>query len=110
MYEARCKLWKLEDNGKNEGKKTYVEYGVNNLRIKRDKTTGKTRILCRGDANGKVNVNFAVHKALDVKVEKTYLHFLGFDEAGQPLPLRVRVKTLDGAKQLKEEIDAVVPR
>ncbi|KAL7004372.1 hypothetical protein EMMF5_006063 [Cystobasidiomycetes sp. EMM_F5] len=107
LAEGRVKLYKMEER---EGRKEYVEHGVNIVKVKRDGSTGKLRLLGRNDANGRVNVNFSLSSptsSMNLKVEKAFLSLLGFDK-GSPCPMRFRFKNAEGASSFKAALESAV--
>lgn len=97
LHEARTKLWKLA-----EGK--WQDLGVCNLKLKKRQDSNKVRVLARNAVNGSVALNFFLYKALKVTQDKNVLTFLGFEDA-KPCNLRCKVKTNDGAQELKEALE-----
>lgn len=53
LHSTKCKVYKLTDKG---GKKEWADLGVGYLKIKKDRTTGKHRLLCRNEASARVTI------------------------------------------------------
>ncbi|PKI82812.1 hypothetical protein MVES1_003760 [Malassezia vespertilionis] len=96
LHEARTKIWKL-DGG------SWQDLGVTIFRIKKNKDTGKSRVLARNAVNGNVVLNFLLYSGLKVTVDKTVLSFVGLMDA-KPSSLRCKVKTAHGAVSLKDAL------
>lgn len=98
LHEVRCKMWYL-DQGK------WNDLGIGSLKVKRNKTTNKRRVLVRNEGNGKVTVNFLLLASFKAKQEKTVVSFLGFDPTGKPTNYRCKIKTEDAAQELKSVLE-----
>jgi len=81
--------------------------GVGYLKIKKDKLTGKYRLLCRNEASARVTLNFALFSTFSSSLDKKSLVFLGF-EGTEPTSFRCRASTVDQAQEMKQKIDEVV--
>ncbi|SPO25433.1 uncharacterized protein UTRI_03149_B [Ustilago trichophora] len=99
LFEARAKIWRLDMETK-----AWKDLGICIAKLKHDSSTGKHRLLARNEANGKVAVNFMTYKGLKSTLDKTVNSFLGFD-GKDPTQYRVKVKTEDMAKELKEVLE-----
>jgi len=114
VYEARAKLWKHDDvsskdpAGKETTKKEFVEHGISIVRLKKDTKSGRVRVLGRSDANGKVQINFALFPTLNIKLEKAFLTFLAFDGT-EPKLFRLKLRSAETAGKLKEALEENVP-
>ncbi|WFC94591.1 hypothetical protein MBRA1_001224 [Malassezia brasiliensis] len=95
-HEVRAKIWKLED-----GK--WKDLGVTVFRIKKNKETGKCRVLARNAVNGNVVLNFLLYTGMKVTCEKSVLSFVGMIDA-KPSSLRCKVKTNEAAVSLKDAL------
>ena len=96
LHEVRSKIWRL-DAGQ------WQDLGISLLRIKKDKDSGKCRILARNAVNGSVVLNFALYTGIKVTCEKNVIMFLGFVDT-KPCNLRCKVKTSEAAEELKNAI------
>jgi hypothetical protein len=56
LHEFRAKLWKHEPKSDGSGVKDFVEHGISILKLKKNKESGKLRMLARSDANGRVQI------------------------------------------------------
>ncbi|KAJ1025359.1 hypothetical protein NDA13_004172 [Ustilago tritici] len=99
LHEVRAKIWSLDPPTK-----AWKDLGVCVAKLKHNSETGKHRLLARNEANGKVAVNFMTYKGLKTKLESTVNTFLGF-EGKEPMTYRVKVKTEDMSKELKEKLE-----
>ncbi|KAL2917923.1 hypothetical protein HK105_202336 [Polyrhizophydium stewartii] len=90
-YEVRAKLFLPEDQGK------WVAKGVGPFRIKRNKATGKMRLLMRLDNVGHLLLNAAVFKEMPVSTvasEQVSIMAPGLDGKLTKMLLRVKNKEL----------------
>lgn len=104
LFEARAKIWRLDMETK-----AWKDLGICIAKLKHDSSTGKYRLLARNEANGKVAVNFMTYKGLKSTLDKTVSSFLGFD-GKDPTQYRVKVKTEDTAKELKEVLEGAAAK
>jgi len=81
--------------------------GVGYLKVKKNKLTGKYRLLCRSEASARVTINFALFSTFSSSIDKKTLVFLGF-EGTEPTPFRCRTSTLDQVQGMKQKIDEVI--
>jgi len=105
MHSVKCKVHKLST--KSDGKKEWSDMGVGYLKIKKDKSTGKYRLLCRNEASARVTINFALFPTFSSSIDKKAVVFVGF-EGTEPTSYRCRTSTLDQAEEMKQKIDKVV--
>ncbi|KEI39201.1 uncharacterized protein L969DRAFT_17136 [Mixia osmundae IAM 14324] len=82
--------------------------GVTVLKLKKNTTTDKCRILGRSDTNGRVVLNFSLHKNLEIKVAPKEISFIGFNDQGDLTSFRGRIKpgaADEFAQAVKESVD-----
>lgn len=104
IHEIRAKLFV-----KGSESETAVQWqtaGVGVLRLNRDTTTGKTRLLLRSDGIGRVLLNASIYKDMPVKRPSgNVLLLVCGDAEGQLKPHQVRVKTKENADALLSALE-----
>jgi len=99
-YSVKTKVYALN---KEEG--VWKEFGLGVLKVKKHKETGARRLLLRNSSTGKVVINFRVYAGMKLSVTKQAVCFVGHDDKGNGVPFRLRVKTEQAARQLKDVLD-----
>jgi nucleoporin NUP2 len=107
VHEARAKLFVMEKD--EAGAVAWKERGVGLIKVKTHKETGKTRLLGRHVANGRVTLNFLLYPTLKISKAAKTLSFVAFDELNQPLNVRLRLKDDELAQGLQSAIESKVP-
>ncbi|GAA5986551.1 hypothetical protein JCM11641_003672 [Rhodosporidiobolus odoratus] len=81
--------------------------GVANVSIKSKEVEGKkkVRVLARNETNGSVVINFSLHPALTLNVQKLFITFTGFDAEAKPVIYRIRVKDLDAVSEFEKAVE-----
>ncbi|KAI0744256.1 hypothetical protein C8Q80DRAFT_1185827 [Daedaleopsis nitida] len=102
VHSIRCKVYKMTKD--KEGKAQWSEMGVGVLRLKKHKETDARRVLLRNSSTGKITINFRLHSGMNPTVADKVVSFMGHDE-GVSVPYRIRMKTVDQAKELKTALD-----
>lgn len=85
MIETRARGLKLTKDGWNS-------QGVGFLRVLKDRTTSRGRVILRADPSGKIVLNASLIKQLDYTVKGTSVHFLVPQVDGPPEQWAIRVK------------------
>jgi len=88
--------------------------GVGILRLKKHKEKEARRVLLRNSSTGRLVINFNLYAALSpvLDLKTKTLSFVGHDHSedgqGKPASYKIRVKTEQDAKDLKEAFDREV--
>ncbi|KAL4963078.1 RanBP1 domain protein [Aspergillus stella-maris] len=100
----KCRAMRLDDKPPAKAgeppKKEWETIGMGNLRILKDKTTSRTRILVRAQPSGNVVLNTRLMKEIKYTLSGTYIQFLVPQAAGPPKQWTIRGK--------KEEAPSIV--
>lgn len=102
LYSKRSKLTKY-----NSESKAYDSVGLGELKILKNKNTGKSRILVRADVSSNVILNVLILKDLDYDIigdKKVMVRIPCFNAGGQIETYLARVKTADDAQELLANI------
>lgn len=107
QHEERCKVFMMDTT--NNG---WIDLGVGIFKINRyNNETGKSRVLCRSEGNGKVILNTLVSvPGMDVsRMEgKKEVAMLAIGPEGKPTKYLIRVKTLEQADSLKAALSSEI--
>lgn len=102
QHEQRCKVFMMDPVG------SWIDLGVGIFKINRYNTeTGKSRVLCRSEGNGKVILNALVSvPGMNVSSTegKKEVALLAVGPEGKLVKYLIRVKTLEQAGELKTAI------
>ncbi|KAK4699367.1 nucleoporin NUP2, partial [Phenoliferia sp. Uapishka_3] len=97
LYELRAKVFRIKGSDA-------TDLGVASVYIKEREDDGSKRVLARNQGNGAVVMNFRLQPGMTVKVEKTFLTFMGFDGT-TPQTYRLRVKTVGETEEAKKMLE-----
>lgn len=107
LHEERCKVFMMDMNPESSSG-GWIDLGVGIFKINRyNNETGKSRILCRTEGNGKVILNTLISvPGMDVSSMegKKEVALLAFGPDGKPTKYLIRVKTVEQAINLKSAI------
>lgn len=103
MFSERCKLFRFTE-------KEWKERGIGNIKILKNKDTGKFRILMRREQIHKLCANHAITSELELKMteKETQLIWAANDFSDEQMQLEkflVRFKHIDQAKKFKEKFE-----
>ncbi|KAE8379962.1 hypothetical protein BDV26DRAFT_290828 [Aspergillus bertholletiae] len=88
VMETRARGLKLTEDG-------WSSQGVGFVRVLKDRTTSRGRVILRADPSGKVILNASLMKQIDYKVVNTSVYFLVPQSDGPPEQWAIRVKPED---------------
>ncbi|KAI9206183.1 uncharacterized protein BJ171DRAFT_499043 [Polychytrium aggregatum] len=102
FHEVRSKLFRFSKD------KSWENIGIGPLKINKNKSSGKARLLLRADGNGRVLLNASIFAGMQAKAEGKAVTFtvaaVGEDKKPELVKYSARVKTEDMAKALVDAI------
>lgn len=98
IMEMRAKGLQFKDNNWNSE-------GVGLVRVLKDRSTSRARVLLRADPSGKIILNTFLKKELSYKGAGTSVMFVVPEAEGPPQKWLLRVKTAEAAKELAAAMD-----
>ncbi|KAL2869826.1 RanBP1 domain protein [Aspergillus lucknowensis] len=111
VFEARARALKFTtiepppDSPPNTPKGTWDSQGVGYIRILKDRTTSRGRMLLRADPSGKVVLNASLFKEIEYTICGNSVQFLNPQPSGRPVKWAIRVRP-DVVDQLRAAMEA----
>jgi nucleoporin NUP2 len=98
-YEVRCKLFESVD-------KEWKSKGIGLLKIKKDKASGKSRVLVRADGSGRILLNAGIYGSMPVHAVGDTQVSIVMQPADKLVTFLVKVKTKEFKNELVDALKA----